>query len=410
MKIDHLGLIGINYQRNKSSGDKNFWVDLVPLLARYLNRITIFSIRDHDTDEEQYAINGCNVVIKYLSPAFLETPGSNKGRRIFWKQGVFPSWLGVIEKILSVRTIRKEMKSFFKIYPCQHIHFMDNMGVINRFIIRKLMTSVTVSAMSYQGKSPESLYNFYLRASYRASGLTVVPYNENFRNKLMSIGINPKNICVIPWGVYKNNELKTAHTDKGEIKDRLGIPADKPLILWSGYIQQINRRDFLYAYQIAKQALNNGLRATFFFSFKPESFENEFSALSDPEKGIIVKPSRGDDFGNLRKSCQVFFSPVLNKRVILAPPLTWIELLHHGVPIVTTPVPGTENIVIPGKTGFLSWTTEGLIKGLNQAINDNATMKYDCIEMVNNSFNVESCAERYLRLFNNLYQERIYDV
>ncbi|OGS71113.1 MAG: hypothetical protein A3F91_08300 [Flavobacteria bacterium RIFCSPLOWO2_12_FULL_35_11] len=400
MKIEHLGLIGLNFQREKSSGDKNFWVDLVPLLARSLKQITIFSIRNHDVEEERYSINGCNVVIKFLSPTFLETPSSNKKRRIFWKQGAFPSWLGVIEKVLDIKKIRHEMRSFFRENPCQHIHLMDNMGIINRLIVKDAKISVTVSAMAYQGKSPEFLYNFYLKVSYRVSGLTVVPYNEIFQKKLISIGVNPNNICVIPWGVYKNNKLVTSDAEKTEIKRRLGVSPDRPLILWSGYIQQINRRDFLYAYQIAKEALNNGLKATFFFSFKPESFENRFSGLSDHDNRIIVKPTSVDDFQDLRRCCHVFFSPVLNKRVILAPPLTWIELLNIGVPIVTTPVPGTEKIIIQGKTGFLSWTTDGLIKGLNQAINEYPDMKTYCVETANKTFNVENSAERYLKLFN----------
>ena len=49
-----------------------------------------------------------------------------------------------------------------------------------------------------------------------------------------------------------------------EIKKILGIIPNKPLILWAGYIQQIGRRDFLYAYEIAKNALSKGLNATFF--------------------------------------------------------------------------------------------------------------------------------------------------
>jgi len=410
MKLNHLGLIGLNFQREKGSGDKNFWVDVIPLLARELKRITIFSIRKHSTAEEQYSVNGCNVVIKYVSPAFLETPGVNNGRRIFWKQGVFPSWLGVIEKYISMKKICSEMNSYFKEHPCQHIHFMDNMGIINRFIVQKSTHSFTVSAMSYQGKSPAFFYNIYLRISYRVKRLVVVPYNDIFNKKLIDIGINPENTCVIPWGVSQSNEAETTDEEKTIIMHRFGIPSNRPLILWSGYIQQINRKDFLYAYQIAKKALSHGLKATFCFAFKPESFESDFSSLSEPEKGIIVKSTSVDEFQNFKKCCHVFFTPVLNKKVILAPPLTWIELLSKGVPIVTTPVPGSENIVKPGNTGFLSWTADGLIHGINQAIINRSIMKSFCIETANYEFNVKNSAERYLQLFNKLYQERVYDV
>jgi hypothetical protein len=59
---------------------------------------------------------------------------------------------------------------------------------------------------------------------------------------------------VIPWGVYKSNisVALVSNAEKMEIKKILGIIPNKPLILWAGYIQQIGRRDFLYAYEIAK--------------------------------------------------------------------------------------------------------------------------------------------------------------
>ena len=63
-------------------------------------------------------------------------------------------------------------------------------------------------------------------------------------------------------------------------------------------------------------------------------------------------------------------------------------------------IDGTEKIIIQGKTGFLSWTTDGLIKGLNQAINEYPDMKTYCVETANKTFNVENSAERYLKLFN----------
>jgi len=37
----HIVLIGINYSPRRSSGDKNFWVDIIQEISKFTNRITI---------------------------------------------------------------------------------------------------------------------------------------------------------------------------------------------------------------------------------------------------------------------------------------------------------------------------------------------------------------------------------
>jgi len=407
MKLEHVLLVGLNFQNKRGSGDKNFWVDIIPLLARHLKQITIFSIKEHIVKREEYFIDECKIVIKFLSPFFLESPESVR-KKIFWRTGAFPSWLGVIEKASSINKIQREMICLFKENPYQHIHLMDNMGIGNRLIVKNSKVPVTVSAMAYVGKSPAFFYDSYLRLSYGSPGLTVVPYNGIFCKKLIDIGVNPKNICAIPWGVYTDKRPVISDSERPEIKRRLGIDSAKPLVLWAGYIQQIGRRDFFYAYQVAKSALQNGLKATFFFAFKPETFESSFMKLTDPHNGIIIKSTDRDEFQDLKRCCHAFFSPVLNKKCILAPPLTWIELLNNGVPIITTPIPGAEDVIILGKTGFFSWIPEELIDGLKRAFENYSTMHNYCIELANSKFNIETSADNYLKLFNKEFKEERY--
>ena len=115
---------------------------------------------------------------------------------------------------------------------------------------------------------------------------------------------------------------------------------------------------------------------------------------------IIIKPTSIEEFHNLKKCCDVFFSPVVNKKCILSSPLTWIELLSTGVQIVMTSVPGTEKIIIPGQTGYLCRSSEELVLNLKQAINNYSIMRNYCNSMVNTNYNIEIITDSYLRLFN----------
>ena len=103
MRIRHLVLIGMNFQNKKSSGDKNFWFDILPLLAGEFKKITILSVRKEQQDIEEFNLRECIVKIIYISPSFLEAPDQDK--KIFWREGAFPAWLGVIEKLLTIKRI-----------------------------------------------------------------------------------------------------------------------------------------------------------------------------------------------------------------------------------------------------------------------------------------------------------------
>ena len=164
-------------------------------------------------------------------------------------------------------------------------------------------------------------------------------------------------------------------------------------------MQQIRKPDFLFAYEIANKALDAGLKATFFFSFKPESFERDFLKLDNRHGEIVIRPTDNCEFQDIKKCCQVFFSPVTNRRCIMAPPLTWIEMLNNGIPIVTTPVTGTDGIIIANKTGFSAWSSDELTNRISKAIEGSMVMRDECIKLVSDNFNIETSANRYLKLF-----------
>jgi glycosyltransferase involved in cell wall biosynthesis len=402
MKNNHLLLVGSDFQSKKGTGDKNFWLDLTLLLAPAFFKITVLSLTKTPLTYEEFNVGNCKIIIKFISPIFLDTPEGDS-KRIFWKEGAYPSYLGIIEKFLTFRKLKKEIVDFKRHSPFTHIHLMDNFGFTNRLISQCVDTPVTVSAIAYQGNSPSFIYDNYLRISYNAPNLKVVAHNDILRKKLMAIGVGPENIVTIPWGVFPGEQLKEGLIDKQSLKETFSIPIDQPLILWSGYIQQIKRKDFLFAYNLAKEVKKRGYKGTFFFAFKPESFENKFYKIADEAKqlGIIIKVTTKEEFDNLTNSADVFFSPILNNRCIVAPPLTWIEMLNKGIPVVTTSVQGTENIIVNGETGFLFGSLEGLVNSLTDIAEKPNSYSARCKDFVKRRFNVKQCAEAYIELFTN---------
>ena len=396
--INHTVLIGFNYQLHRSTGDKNFWVELVPLLSKGLDRISILSVRKNPKKQEEIEVEGCRVVIRYLSPRFLETPDAQYSRpRIFWRNGAFPSWLGVIEKVMNVRRIVNELQSIYEECPFTHIHLMDNFGWGNRILVKKgqhLRATTSVSAMAYQGKN-HLWYHPYLRLSYNNPNLYIIAFSSTFKEKLSEIGLSQDRISHIPWGVLApNKDFLSRNTALA--RKVISLPADKPLFLWAGYIQQIQRRDFLFAIKQARSAIKKGLKATFYFAFKAESMENGFERFHKPEQGIYVTSTDVKLFDHLKSAADILYSPVINKCCIVAPPLTWIEMLAMGVPILTTDVPGAAEIVEDGKTGYLARYENELIDKMFLIKESFHTMEIACRRKVEKDYNICNIARKYL--------------
>jgi glycosyltransferase involved in cell wall biosynthesis len=398
----HIVLIGINYQHRRSSGDKNFWFQLVPLLAEKLSRITVISIRRHDKSKETEKIHNCQINIHYLPPAFLETPDANYKLRIFWKGGAFPSGLGLLEKALNTSKLTTALREIHKEDPFGHVHLMDNLGFANKRMVktaRSLEARISLSAMAYQGKR-SIFYHPYLRLSLNHPALCVIPYSASYKDKLIELGLDPKKIIHIPWGIIPGEKKVTARK-KYFMKKELNIPTEKPLFVWAGYIQQIQKNDFLFAIRNAEAALERGLDATFYFSFKPETMEKGFEEYHKPSKGIYVESTSPGKYNSLRLAADVFYSPVTNKKCILTPPLTWIEMMALGVPIITTNAPGASAIVEEGKTGYMAANDQDILNKIVLIRNNFSEMQIECMKKVEKSYNLYAIADKYLNFWFN---------
>jgi glycosyltransferase involved in cell wall biosynthesis len=398
----HVVLVGMNYQMRRCTGDKNFWFELIPLIAGNVDRITVISLRRHVARVEAREIDGCEVVVHYLPPVFLETPDAEDSAfKIFWRGGAFPTWLGIIEKALNIRLSRK-LREIYEEEPFSHVHLMDNFGFGNRGIVNtasSLNCTVSISAMAHQGRN-SLLYYPYLRLSFKHPGLCVVPYSEAHRYKLIEIGLNPDKVVHIPWGVIPRGECVTAE-EKSFAKTELGINAERTLFLWAGYIQQIQRNDFLYALRCARRALEEGLNATFYFAFKPETMEKRFLSYHNPSAGIHVTSTDVENFDLLKRSADIFYSPVTNARCIITPPLTWIEMLSQGVPLLTTEVPGVDAVVEEGKTGYIGIDERDLMEKMHAIGTEVSVMQSECIKKVECSYNLHHISSKYLDLWFN---------
>lgn len=82
-------------------------------------------------------------------------------------------------------------------------------------------------------------------------------------------------------------------------------------------------------------------------------------------------------------------------------PITLIEAMLSGMPMVSTPVTGAVD-VINGKNGVLSedFTEEGYVAALNEVLNNYESYKAEAMKEKDHSpYTIKHCAEQYLRFY-----------
>jgi glycosyltransferase involved in cell wall biosynthesis len=401
----HLVLVGIDFVPRRATGDKNFWAALLPELARGIDRISIVSVRDAPEPRERVRIGACEIDIRYIPPALPRSGGPTSiGRRLLgWQGGSHPRIEGLIGKQLVTRRIMGEIRDVLEGTTDVQVHLMDNFGPANHllaWLVRRHGARMSVTAIAYERRGRRT-YDWFLRISYRVPGVRVIALSRTFERRLRVLGVRRAMVSRIPWGVHPQTSVAAKERADGSAaaRARLGIPLDLPAVLWAGFIQQIREPDFHLAYDVASRAREGGLEASFVFAFKPETFRPEYAALDRPASGIRVLPTPIEVFADARAAADVLFSPIEARDCIVAPPLTWIECMATGIPVVSTDVPGADELIEDGRTGYRAGDRADLAVKLQVACERFIEMGEACRGKVAAEYDLVDIGRAYRRLW-----------
>jgi glycosyltransferase involved in cell wall biosynthesis len=393
-------LFGVGYFPKIICGDKNFFFRLVPIIARSIDELVIVSINDQPGRTSQ-KVNGRSVPIYNIArPLHYASPDryySFSGEQLDYRHKHGPV-REALEKQLAVVASLPTLSTAMRGCDVALIHFMDNCGLAMPFLKRVFpRASVSCSAPNYNQRP--SVYHLYLR--YGLGMLDrIVPYTEAYRHKLELMGVPAEKLELIRWGVPSRHKTMSPH-EKQQVRSSFGLRPSSTLLLWSGYVQQVQEQAFFKTLDIARQLVREHGRTEFVFAFKPLSYKDTYGRYS--EGRIRILPSV-TNFARLLETADFFLSPITDVNSTVSPPLTWLEAMSLGTPVITTAVPGVDELVTHGETGYVAESFDSVPSVISQAISDTrrAEVSQGARDIVHRTYNIEDSAAKYVDMWQGM--------
>ncbi|MCI4351845.1 MAG: glycosyltransferase family 4 protein [Thermoplasmata archaeon] len=332
--------VGNRFFAEAHAGDKTFWLDLARRLASQGEAVHVVSVSRTAAPTTRL---GEGLTMETLAAVPIYTRGGAHRDRYNPESADIRAVTNYASRSLTLPRLFRRLRQLAREWRPDVVHFMDNMGPVTGAFLRSLPVPAFVSAITYDPRSIS--YDLLLRQSF-AGFEGVAVSSTSFRNRLGSLGVPRDRLATVPWGV--DPVLPLTPQERSERRDRLGVGADDRLIFWAGFLQQTTQEDLFQALEVARQARGASPRLQFVFCLKPQHFRPSYSALESPGVRVSGDPQT---FFLAREGADVFLNPVGRSRSIVAPPLTWVECMMRGIPVLTTPCGGADEVLGDGQAG-----------------------------------------------------------
>jgi glycosyltransferase involved in cell wall biosynthesis len=381
--------VGVGIFPHRVAGDKNFLLDLSPHLQEHGIQTSFISIVNVDELPFSDHYTFVNRTLHPRSDRYIRR--DDQGRIVGYRHshGTARTLIELTTTLVAEgRTIRKALRPFDRAV----IHWMDS----------SLMIPALRAVCGEQHRYVTSVFR-YLPSSRPASALRaralkrthrVFAGTEAAKQRLIEDGCPPDRVVVEPWGCAAPAQRAGAErTSSGQLR-----------ILWAGFLQQIGREDLLKSVEMARRVRQCRADVDFTFSLKPECFSPEYKTFEMP--GIEIR-SGGRAFIAELASYDAFLSPVSATASTPAPPLTWLEALSVGVPVLTTDHPGIGEVIVDGVSGIVASDYGALeqrlldrdLKTTLQAMRQSARDQHA------HRYNIETVAARYADNYHELLSD-----
>lgn len=400
----NLLLFGCDFFPVRKTSEINFWNDMVDRFAHRFERVVVLSVNNRAVREEKL---GQNVFLYNVPPCYL-------GNNMKWKDPEYSGSkyhklpLSIVYKTYSLLHYLPMFELLVQKYQINVIHFMRVFGLLNGQLTKRypeVLFSITVPTHIDRGFPLHRFYHTIKNLGLQSMD-RVIPTSQATLIRLEELGIDEAKLSVIPWSLSVD-ESQILTDEIARMRSQLNVGAHDRVVLWSGPLQHTDSREFYYALEVARQANLQCKDFVFVFAFKPDKLKSEYREAAINIENIRILETNRPQFLALRESADVFLSPVCNKNRTVAPPLTWIEMMHCAVPVITTDIPGVDEIINHGENGFI---VEGIEETVALLLTlDQRKLRFageKSASYVNEHYNLDNIAAQYSALWQTALRQK----
>jgi len=237
----------------------------------------------------------------------------------------------------------------------------------------------------------------------------VVTFSDWTANELESLGV--KNVVRINAGIDVDRFKPV--TNKKQLREKFGLPLDPPVILFSGELSRLGSVELVLS--IIPRVLAQQPEIQFVFSCPIRSSEDVIS-MNKAQQTIhnldlssnVHFINQVNDFSELLNISDIFFFPVATMDAKIDTPLTILEAMAVGLPVIITQLEPL-NEILKIDTAGVSIPPDDNVEGFVDAILKLAFDKNCCYEMgvagqkvINADYNLEKMVQAYEQLYDTL--------
>jgi glycosyltransferase involved in cell wall biosynthesis len=374
-------------------GDKTYWLNLFDRLASKGLEVRVLSVTYEPVSTP------ASYAVEYVRPIPVQIPSSTRrySRENRWLEGTN----NYLSKTLSFGRVLRGIARARDAFRPDVVHFIDNYGPVMLLVPAiDRATPKTIAAPTYFPRW--RLYDEFLRASF-APFNAIAPFSDAFSRRLRDMGITGRPVVTIRWGVDPERVQPPTEAERRASRLRLGIAPDRTVVMWTGFIQQTDWRDFRFAHRLGELTMAAAPdRFAFLYCFKPAHFRPELRELERAGMRIL---GSAPEYEDARTATDCLLSPISATRSTAAPPLTWVESLARGIPILSTWVPGAEEAIVPGESGWFVRSPEEGQRLLIEEGGDPARLerlRAGARRTAVERFSLDRAADQYVELWKQL--------
>ena len=390
-----VAFVGGGYFPSKMTSDKNFYLKLISQLHGRVDDVIVLSVNDQEEPfSYQKTPHGAVRVYNFKRPFH-----HNASARYYTQVDGVHAYhhrhgpvQEMAERFATVIVHESRIKAIMTTHGIDLLYFMDNFGFGMRYLRWKLGVRTVFVAANYDPRG--RLYN-KLQKRFISDLDLIVTYSAAYKTILTAIGVDRRKIMLLHWGIDPAAFQPLDARAKEAARRQHGVPEGAALVLWTGYIQQIQEKDFYLTAAVAATVRQRRRDVEFVFCFKPETFKAEYKGA---ERLGVQVVSGSPDFRSLLGASDFLMSPTYKLSSTVSPPLTWTESMAMGVPVLTTAVKGADEIIENGRTGFISPSYGTLEVDIDRILDGGVpkAMAAAAMQKIRTEYNINNIATQFI--------------